>query len=430
MFPEINRLFMFKIKTVFIILLLLTIVSFSKAQWEQVSSSPTYIIQDIVEFNGILYLAHFNNGIYKSADSMASWQQISSGLNNNQAKSVYQILVLGDSLYAATTDGIYRSENGGANWVKKSNGITIGPGAIYEFTKSIYLHNGTMFTGAFNGIYRSTDNAENWILTNISGHHVWAKNFVDHNGILFAAGNEGSPDGYKSLDGGVTWDPLNLSNFYPAITFLSESPKLWAGTIHGIWLSIDNGVNWEHRSNGLSPDPYNSSIIRVNGKLVTSLKFGGSGVFFSTDEGMNWEDIGDGLPFLNSIEKLIVFKDKIIAATSDGLWQRDTSEIVTGFVEGRHPIRNFGLDQNYPNPFNPETVIRYQLSLSGEVKLDIYNLMGQKIKTLVSGKQSTDFHSVKWDGRNDAGIPVTSGVYIYRLKTNEGVQSKKMILMK
>ena len=412
------------------ILNVLFTISISHAQWTQISSSPQSLVRDIVEFSGVLYLAHGGGGVYKSTDGAATWQPISGGLNTSQAKDVYQLLVNGDVIYAATVDGIYKSTDAGDNWVKKSIGITIGPGATYEFTESIYMHGVNLFTGAFNGIYRSIDDAENWTMTNVGGHHVWAKNFVEHNGILFAAGNEGFPDGYKSIDDGVTWDSLNFNDLYPSITFFSEPFKLWAGTIHGVSLSTDNGISWEQRSNGLTPDPYSSSIMRLNGTLVTSLKFGGSGVFRSVDEGLNWQNIGDGLPFLNSIEKLIVYEDRVIAATSDGLWQRDTAGVVTGFISGHHPPGNFELLQNYPNPFNPETVIHYQLPLPMSVRLDIYSLTGQKIKTLVSGRQSAGSHHVKWDGNNDAGIPVASGAYVYQLQTDSGTKAEKMILMR
>lgn len=402
----------------------------SHAQWTQISSSPQSLIRDIVEFNGVLYLAHGSSGVYKSIDGAASWQPISSGLNTTQAKNVYQLLIKDNEMYAATVDGIYKSTDAGSNWVRKSNGITVGPGALYEFCESIFEYNNNLLTGAGSGIYRSTDSAENWIATNVTGSGILAKNFVSHSGILFAAReNINFPYGYESTDGGMLWNDLSTISV-PAITFLSEPGKLWAGTIHGVWLSTDNGLTWEHRSNGLSPDPYNTSVIRVSDKLITSLKFGGSGVFFSTDEGMNWQEFRDGLPFLNTIEKLIVFEDKIIAATSDGLWQRDTAQVVTGFVSRHRQPENFELLQNYPNPFNPETVFRYQLPFPTSVKLDIYSLMGQKIKTLVNGELSTGFHHVKWDGKNDAGNPVASGVYVYQLVTSAGIQSKKMILMR
>jgi len=301
----------------------------SFGQWSLVPSSPSGTINDIVQFNDTIYLSHSNNGVYRSTDGMISWQQVNNGLNTSQSRSVHQILVYNWNLYASTVNGIYKSTNGGNNWLKKSNGITIGPGAIYEFAESIFENNGTLFTGTWNGIYRSTDDAENWIITNISDEGIRAKNFTEHNGILFAARESiNDPSGYKSFDNGISWVSLPTNLLLSTITFLSEPPKLWSGTIHGIWLSIDDGINWVNRSNGLAPDPYNSSIIRVNGYLVTSIKFGGSGMFKSSDEGLNWEDFGQGLPFLNTIEKLLVYNDKIIAATGNGLWQRDESQVI------------------------------------------------------------------------------------------------------
>ena len=154
-----------------------------------------------------------------------------------------------------------------------------------------------------------------------------AKNFTEHNGILFAAReNINTPLGYKSTDNGITWQDLTEINF-PSITFYSEPSLLWMGAIDGVWLSTDDGITWESRNNGLNLDPYSSSIIRINGVLVTSLKFGGSDMFRSFDNGLNWEHFSEGLPFINSIEKLISYNSKILAATSEGLFQRNISEV-------------------------------------------------------------------------------------------------------
>ncbi|GAB4337463.1 MAG: hypothetical protein Kow0037_20260 [Calditrichia bacterium] len=93
-------------------------------------------------------------------------------------------------------------------------------------------------------------------------------------------------------------------------------------------------------------------------------------------------------------------------------------------------IKDFELYQNMPNPFNPTTIISYNLPKSGDVELTIFNLLGQKVKTLVNGHQDAKLHRVEWDGTNEVGEKVASGIYIYRLKTAENVAVRKMILMK
>ncbi|NBW70349.1 MAG: T9SS C-terminal target domain-containing protein [Bacteroidetes bacterium] len=85
----------------------------------------------------------------------------------------------------------------------------------------------------------------------------------------------------------------------------------------------------------------------------------------------------------------------------------------------------FHLDQNYPNPFNPETTIRYSISQSSYVKIEVYNTKGQRVATLQDSKQQIGSHQIQWNATGFA-----SGIYILRLTTNEGVQSKKMLLIK
>jgi hypothetical protein len=89
----------------------------------------------------------------------------------------------------------------------------------------------------------------------------------------------------------------------------------------------------------------------------------------------------------------------------------------------------FELAQNYPNPFNPETVIKYSLAKSGAVDLAVYNLLGQKVRVLVSAIHPAGAHEINWNGRDEAGNLLPSGVYVYRLTAAEFTQTKKMILM-
>lgn len=90
----------------------------------------------------------------------------------------------------------------------------------------------------------------------------------------------------------------------------------------------------------------------------------------------------------------------------------------------------FALSQNYPNPFNPTTTIRYQLPEPARVKLEIYNILGQRIKTLIDARQSADFYAVPWDGTNHAGSQVASGMYVYRLTAEPEKKEEKIVMVK
>jgi len=90
----------------------------------------------------------------------------------------------------------------------------------------------------------------------------------------------------------------------------------------------------------------------------------------------------------------------------------------------------FTLSQNYPNPFNPITTIEFAIPVKSEVTLKIYNILGKEIRQLLGQSLSAGTYRVKWDGTDASGSTVASGVYLYRIKTDEFVQSRKMILMK
>ena len=91
---------------------------------------------------------------------------------------------------------------------------------------------------------------------------------------------------------------------------------------------------------------------------------------------------------------------------------------------------DFALSQNYPNPFNPTTRIEFTLAKSDLVSLEVYDLLGRKVRTLVSEYLSPGYKSVTWDGKNDEGGQVASGVYLYRMRAGELSQTKKMLLLK
>jgi flagellar hook assembly protein FlgD len=88
------------------------------------------------------------------------------------------------------------------------------------------------------------------------------------------------------------------------------------------------------------------------------------------------------------------------------------------------------LGNNYPNPFNPTTTISFSVSENSTVQIDIYNTKGQKVRNLVNGVYNTGKHSVIWNGTDDKGISVGSGVYFYRMRSDNYNSIKRMILLK
>jgi hypothetical protein len=92
--------------------------------------------------------------------------------------------------------------------------------------------------------------------------------------------------------------------------------------------------------------------------------------------------------------------------------------------------KSYSLKQNYPNPFNPETVIEYNLPASGHVTLTVFNVVGQKVIDVVNGYESAGNKQAVWNGRDENGREVQSGVYFYRLTTDNFSMTRKMMLLK
>jgi len=127
--------------------------------------------------------------------------------------------------------------------------------------------------------------------------------------------------------------------------------------------------------------------------------------------------------------------DEVTEMTVEGIAVMDNNG-KTNILENvvlEKPIKlpnDYALEHNYPNPFNPETTIKYALPKSSKVKMVIYNILGQKVRTLIDRDVKAGWHKVIWDGRNDHGVRVASGLYIYRIKAGNFTAQHKMVLLK
>ncbi len=139
-----------------------------------------------------------------------------------------------------------------------------------------------------------------------------------------------------------------------------------------------------------------------------------------------------------------------IASTGDVILNAETVAVIPQFivveggklqvVSGAPPVSvetedpiipdEFIVHQNFPNPFNPETEIRFALTRDSHVVINIYNTLGQQIGTLIDTQYAAGFHSMRWDGKDRNGRPVSSGVYLCQIQAGAFSQVKKMSLIR
>lgn len=135
---------------------------------------------------------------------------------------------------------------------------------------------------------------------------------------------------------------------------------------------------------------------------------------------------GDGSPWCRYIRaSFILLACNVGLELPAGMIPEDVMQIAYRAHGGENLPESFALHQNYPNPFNPATEISFSLPQSGFVQLEIYNVLGQKIETLIEGEMEAGDHTVTWDASQAA-----SGIYLYRLRCDDKVASRKMVLLK
>ena len=115
---------------------------------------------------------------------------------------------------------------------------------------------------------------------------------------------------------------------------------------------------------------------------------------------------------------------------ADYVGEQDTTNCEqVSIIDGTLPV-TYKLYNAYPNPFNPVTTLKYDLPEDALVNITIYDMMGRVVKTLIYDQQTTGYRSLQWNATNDAGQPVSAGVYLYKIQAGEFVQTRKMVLLK
>jgi len=251
-----------------------------------------------------------------------------------------------------------------------------------------------------NGIYLSTNNGENWVSANSGRINYYTSSIAVSGTSIFASYQL---DGvYLSMDNGSSWNAVNtgLTNTWVNTLALCGN-NLFAGNDGGIFLSTD-GTSW---------NVVNKQFISVRSLVGSSNRTGssnvfagtfGDGIFLSTDTGISWNLVTSGKLNANAVYALTINDGNIFAGTNgEGVWRRPLEEMINSVTKSSSDLpASFSLKQNYPNPFNPSTEISYSLPSATNVKIIIYNSLGQTVKIIVNGYKDAGQHSVNFDAAN------------------------------
>lgn len=260
------------------------------------------------------------------------------------------------------------------------------------------------------------------------GTEPWSGLWINDNNNNFALGDEVEVTG-------------TVNEFFSAtqLTNVTSAVRLSEGNIVPAPLDMKTG---DITTGAPGAEQYEGMLVRVN-KVAVINEFPDTGNFgeFTIDDGSGEVRVDDvSSNFRGQLDSAFVAGDSLESVTGilhytfgnfkiEPRNDDDVVRIVTSVNDIGAPL-TYKLHQNYPNPFNPETTIQYEIANKGQVTLHIYNLMGQRVRTLVDKVQPAGNFVVRWDGTSDRGLKVASGIYFYRFKSGDFTKKHKMLLLK
>ena len=348
------------------------------------------------------------SGVYKSTNNGISWTATNNGLTN---QNVLSLTANSNILYAGTSgSGIFQSTSNGEYWIAVSNGL--GNNTV----KSLLSKGSSVFAGTSSGVYVTTNNGGVWTASGLPYIDV---RILYLNGSDILAGTYGGGV-YLSTDNGINWFTRNngLSNLN-VYSIVVNGSNLYAGTSAGVYLSTNYGLNW---TAGWLTNQTIYTLAASNNRI-----FAGSntGSLVSFDNGLSWININFGFSGVNNVYAYLLNGNYIFAGTNNSVWRRVLSEVIGIKNISSEVPSTYSLSQNYPNPFNPTTRISFKVASYKVIKLQVFDILGKEVATLVNEKLQPGTYEATFDAS-----AYTSGVYFYRLTTDNYTDVKKMILLK
>lgn len=384
----------------------------SEINWEETGSFvENEMVWTISSGNNGTFAGTWGGNIYRSADNGSNWENSNEGINS---AFIWSIVQNSSMVFAGTERGVFASEDAGQTWQNT--------GLDSLDTRALAVYDGFLYAGTWGyGLYRTElDSLNNWKPVDLGSAnpaiHSLAVDPVS-NSLLVATFGTGL---FRSEDG-LSFTNINIGYAHIWTLGATSSGEVYAGTYGaGIYQSPDGGLSW-NRVSGLSAKYIYSIAVDKNDNVFASSW--NKGVFLKLNSSSGFTSTGLLSENVSSVS-VDNSTGEIILGTSSGKIYKGSVSVTDVNVYDQLPA-SFELSQNYPNPFNPSTMIRYQLPMSSDVSLKIYDILGKEVKTLVDQNQPAGSYEVRFDASQ-----LATGVYIYRLSAGNFTSVKKMMLIK
>lgn len=423
------------IRFIFVLIIIVSAIRSVNAQSGWVQAQLNTGIGYSLFANDSVVFASTYDGVFSTTGDGMPW--FSKGPANHP---VYSVILTDHSILAATADGIFRSTDKGNSWeLIPGSPRCSGVGGIQGhqvFSKNgsfIFIHTWAQ------GLYRSDDDGKTWKLLSVGTRSglsgdlgSWATSIYSFGGKIFITAPGDNIGIYYSSDNGDAWVPAKSTDSSGSdnlLFFYADHDTLYSGGFMGLYRSTDSGKNWVTQyQNVINPGGQViglgifRDLVAYGHYLVAAVD--AKSLQRSQDGGKNWTNFNDGLISDWSFADLAVKQPYIWALTKGfgNAYRCLLSEIVTDVKpDMKTPETQIYLGQNYPNPFRNTTKISYLVKKTGTISLEVFDVFGKKVVTLINEKQVPGTYELELNAQN-----LKSGTYFYRLNASDCTQTKKL----
>lgn len=422
------------INKILLYLLLIALSNTSLAQWVEISNLPQAQQLNCIDAidHDFIVIGAYPSKLFITSDAGSTWTVKTLPYSSPMDLS----LVDRNRFYIAFSNGIFMwTSDGGDHWLtaysyqqKTTFGNYI---EMFSSTDGIAMGDGDPFIRI--PVFLKTIDGINWVET--CSQPLGGGASDGPSGIDFVDANIGyySPKGgppprklCKTTDGGFSWTEMDFSVYANVLKFYNKDFGLLIN-VPNVHVTLDGGFNWETYSFTKNISYSARDIEFVPGRPDIIWVTSAQGLSVSTDSGKTWNKHSDEL--IKSAYEIVFTNSNVgwIISSSSGklFFTNNCGGLITNVKGNINIPEHLTLFQNYPNPFNPTTTIQFTIPVRGNVKLKVFDLLGNEVATLVNEIKEPGSYNVIFDGSK-----LSSGVYFCSLFSTGMVKTRKLILLK